>query len=313
MGPRGLHPKADRERAVDELLRPPRAVDSLLAGLVLFGPALLAIALPVAALFASRGRGEHVIATFVAIGLLLAGGYAGVLNTILGAFRGGTRAAELRRVPLLPVAGAGEAAPDALVFVEGRVAASRDGEVVGPLTGRRGVWYEVDVEAYLPGPDGRRADEIHRELRRVVPFDLVDEAGAAVRVDPTEGRLEGASEQYQRGRAARRFPEGFEACLAEAGVEVAAPRDADVHERVLRVGQRVTVLGVVRRGAGYREETGTVLVGDARDELLVTTTPHDAFVRGHAPSGRARAIALAGWIALAAGLALCGALVLRAF
>lgn len=306
MAPRGLDRAADRRRVASELTRANTPLESLGAGLLMFGPFALALGGPLAVALVRRHFGiygmhyEWLIPVDVVT--LLVGGYLGVVNALLGGLSGASgREKALRAVPVVPLATIATAEPDGLVFVEGTVATQGE-QVRGPLTGRTAVWAETWVHVTRPSERGPMLARTARATD-VVPFVVEDGHGGRVRVEPEGGALENGRTLEQRSCASGDF-DGYQAALARAGVTVGPREDASVVEDVLRPGERVTVLGVVRRGDGYREGPSVSLVGDAEDRLHVYVGSREGYLGALRVSSSRRLWNVLGLATFAVGIAI---------
>lgn len=285
---------------------------SLLVLLGLLAPLALGV-VPIVYVDHDHGETTVLLAVTAAVGVVY-GGYMGVWNAILGGLAGADR--RIAEVPVVRLGALAAVEDGALVFTSGTVAPREEGRLVrGPLSGRDGVWSETWIRIY--GPNGRSPHALKhiQEMVESVPF-VIEEAGARVTVDVAGPHRELAAAKEVVDRSDRKTFDAFDACLARGEHR---PRDhdvAEIHERVLCVGERVLVLGVVRQaagGSGYREAPATVsLVGDARDSLLVTTELHHEVLGREIrePRGNRRFYTVTGLLAFAVGAACLGALVL---
>lgn len=197
--------------------------------------------------------------------LLTMGGYGAYYALLVGSFDRATP----NLFALVPSLDPGRPqANGSLVQLEGRVRLIEGASVRGPLTGREGAWSVATVVNQRPyGRNPHDAGPSLDVLTDAVPFEVVDARGHAVRVEPAEG-------SFSNGRAIEddgsSYPEGVAACIARSDLGVEPNERARVSERVLRAGDPVTVVGVLRASEGYRGGAqALVLVSDDQDELQV--------------------------------------------
>lgn len=263
--PRGLTPKKARADTLRALTRKNTWLEDLGVGAILLGPVVVGMGVPMTTHYLAHGGDRDIPAALGASILLTLGGYAAFFAFLLGAFDR-ERPSLFARVPTLDPTRPQPSG--SLVLVEGRVRAIDGASVRGPLTGREGVWSIARIAVQFPA--GRRQ---HRgpgmdTLDDAIPFEIVEARGRAVRVEPAGGWFERGRTIDDDGSA---YPEGVAACLARSDVSVGPGEHVRVSEVVLRAGEAITVIGVLRHGEGYRggAAESLVLVGDDQDELQV--------------------------------------------
>ncbi len=296
--PRGLTKKANAE-LIAQLTRPKRWWEDIVLTAVILGPIVVGVALPMLALHFGRASSRDMPECLGASILLSLGGYAAYFAFLVGSFDG-ARPSLFAQVPSLD---ASRPQPSgSLVLVEGRVRLIEGTSIRGPLTGREGAWSVATVVKQFPygreKTDPRPSLDV---LTDAVPFEVVDARGHAVRVEPAEGSFPGGRSIEDDGSS---YPEGVAACIARSDLDIRPSERVRVSERVLRVGDPVTVIGVLRTSEGYRGGADSlVVVGDERDELQVRLGSRSEALRSSKPTAP-RAPAVVAVLLIAAGLAI---------
>lgn len=167
----------------------------------------------------------------------------------------------------LPVVCAAQAQAGQVVKIRGRVAASEEGTLVGPFSGRPAVALQVQYLKHSPVPAetdlgvGRHIlDEwiVELEERKIVPFWVADDTARAL-VLPAEATFMAALEAVQIPASMRILADTF---LRERRV---MRGNARTLEAIIAPGDVVEVIGPARReslehGGGYRDSALPTLV-----------------------------------------------------
>lgn len=282
-----------------QLTRPKRWWHSLVAAAVILCPAVLGNALPMLALHFGRASSRDMPQCLVAMMLLAMGGYGLYFAWLSGSFDRATPSP----FALAPSLDTSRPPPSgSLALVEGRVRLIEGTSVRGPLTGREGAWSIATVMNQFP--HGRNEKDVRPSLdvlTDAVPFEVVDARGHAVRVEPAEGSFPSGRSIEDDGSC---YPEGVAACIARSDLGVEPGERVRVSERVLRAGDPITVVGVLRHGEGYRGGADSlVLVSDAKDELQVRLGPRSEALRSWRGND-SRTPAVIAALMIAAGLAI---------
>lgn len=298
--PRGLTPKKAKAELIAQLTRPKRWWEDIVLTAVILGPIVVGVALPMLALHFGRAGSREVPECLAATLLLSMGGYGAYFAFLVGSFDRATPS----RFALVPSLDTARPQPNgSLVVFEGRVRLIEGASVRGPLTGREGAWSIATVVNQFPS--GRSPHDERPSLdvlTDAVPFAVVDARGYAVRVEPAEGSFPTGRSIEDDGSS---YPEGVAACIARSDLAVDPSERVRVAERVLRAGDPVTVIGVLRTSEGYRggAAESLVLVSDDQDQLQVRLGSRAEALRSSKPS-RSRAPAVIATLLIAAGLAL---------
>ena len=297
--PRGLTPKKARTELIAQLPRPKRWWHELVSTAVVLSPVVLGNALPMLALHFGRASRRDMPQCLGASMLLALGGYGLYFAWLSGSFDRATPSP----FALAPTLDTTRPPPSgSLALVEGRVRLIEGTSVRGPLTGREGAWSITTVVNQFP--HGRNRQDVRPRLdvlTDAVPFEVVDARGHGVRVEPAEGSFPSGRSIEDDGSS---YPEGVAACIARSDLAVEPGERVRVSERVLRAGDPITVVGVLRHGEGYRGGADSlVLVSDAKNELQVRLGPRSEALRSWRGT-EPRTPAVIAALMIAAGLAI---------
>jgi hypothetical protein len=258
---RHFFPPDHEDAFLQEIARPPTAADRILGVGILFGPPIVAVAATAATVIVS-GRSNGWL--FPALVALVAGLYAlvwGILSLLDRA-----PSAPEDRLGAVPFGDAASRQDGELVMLEGRAAATSHGEVASALTGKNVLWSRTTLTIYRPGNRGY-VGEHAGEVERLAPF-TIDDGGTAVEIDATGGLLRVAPHRSEARLDGAGGPR-VRMLLEQEKLEAPHGR-ADAVEWSLCAGDRVVVLGVVKRKHDA-DGGGSVVLGCGPHDLLVVS------------------------------------------
>jgi hypothetical protein len=226
------------------------------------------------------------------MGLLILGGVVflvGIIVSVAG-LKNWRRRSRILGTPTSPIA---QAPGNALVEVKGRAMPSEQGLVVGPFSGRQGVWVRVLVEELRSSGRNRYWVTMINECDGRV-FMIDDGSGQMARVDPAGANVMPQRLQIATSGTFNDAAPHLQAFLASRGQTTTGllgfNRTIRYSEELLAPMEPVYALGPSRRDAGppindgYRMVPSSQLVmfaaGGEEGELIVTNKTEDQLVAG---------------------------------